>query len=116
MTIKEMREKTYLSQAKFAQLLEIPVANVAKWEQGVSSPPEYVEKLIGYRLLQIGILNVEDFREEEKHDNHLDFVTFQQFSIGSSVKICALKHGLWHPQAMSYPGSSWVAVFLIVDG
>lgn len=61
-------------------------------------------------------LNQVTQREEEKHDNHLDFVTFQQFSIGSSVKICALKHGLWHPQAMSDSGSSWVAVFLIVDG
>jgi DNA-binding transcriptional regulator YiaG len=50
MTIKEMREKTYLSQAKFAKLLDIPVANITKWEQGISSPPPYVIKLIEYYL------------------------------------------------------------------
>lgn len=56
MTIKEMREKTYLSQSKFAEILEIPSANIAKWEQGVTSPPEYVVRLIEYRLREIGLL------------------------------------------------------------
>ena len=32
MTVKEMREQTYLSQNKFAQILDIPVANICKWE------------------------------------------------------------------------------------
>ncbi|MBO4847297.1 MAG: helix-turn-helix domain-containing protein [Lachnospiraceae bacterium] len=50
LSIKEMREKTYLSQSKFANLLGIPVANISKWEQGVSSPPDYVLKLIQYYL------------------------------------------------------------------
>lgn len=50
LSIKEMREKTYLSQSKFANLLGIPVANIAKWEQGVSSPPYYVLNLIQYYL------------------------------------------------------------------
>ena len=56
MTIKEMREKTYLSQAKFAKILDIPAINISRWEQGHSSPPPYVEKLIEYRLKQIGLL------------------------------------------------------------
>lgn len=50
MTIKEMRQKTHLSQSKFAKLLDIPVANIAKWEQGITKPPEYVIKLIEYFL------------------------------------------------------------------
>lgn len=56
MTIKEMREQTYLSQNKFAQILDIPVANICKWEQGVAKPPVYVERLIEYRLRQIGLI------------------------------------------------------------
>ena len=31
---------------KFANILEIPTANISRWEQGVSTPPEYVVKLI----------------------------------------------------------------------
>lgn len=45
-TIKELRTQTGLSQAKFANLIEVPVANIKNWEQGVSSPPEYVLGLI----------------------------------------------------------------------
>ncbi len=57
MQIKEMREQTYLSQNKFASLLGIPVTNIAKWEQGVASPPKYVLKLIEYRLRQLRLLD-----------------------------------------------------------
>ncbi len=56
MTVKEMREKTGLSQAKFGKILGIPVANIARWEQGGSRPPEYVEKLIERVLKHIGLL------------------------------------------------------------
>ena len=41
-----MRTATGLSQNKFANILEIPTANISRWEQGVSTPPEYVVKLI----------------------------------------------------------------------
>ena len=50
MSIKEMREKTGLSQSKFAKILDIPTINISRWEQGVSKPPKYVEKLIEKNL------------------------------------------------------------------
>lgn len=53
-TIKDLRIATGLSQNKFAVLLEIPVANIQKWEQGVSAPPEYVLKLIQRDLIHKG--------------------------------------------------------------
>lgn len=46
MSIKELRDKTGLSQAKFANLLHIPAINISHWEQGVCKPPEYVLFLI----------------------------------------------------------------------
>ena len=54
--IKKLREKTYLSQNKFAKLLGIPVANIQKWEQNISAPPEYVEKFIEYRLRELSLI------------------------------------------------------------
>ena len=48
--IKELRKQTGLSQAKFGSVLEIPVANISKWEQGVTAPPEYVVNLIEKEL------------------------------------------------------------------
>lgn len=43
---KETRAKLNLSQAGFAKYLDIPVANIQKWEQGISQPPRYVKSLI----------------------------------------------------------------------
>lgn len=50
MTIKEMRAKTKLTQAQFAQLLGIPKRSIENWERGVSRCPDYVTKLIDYFL------------------------------------------------------------------
>lgn len=45
-TVKEMREELGLSQNQFARLMDIPVHNIQKWEQGITNPPEYVLRLI----------------------------------------------------------------------
>ncbi len=44
--IKELRKTTKMSQSKFAAYLEIPVANIQHWEQGVTTPPDYLVSLI----------------------------------------------------------------------
>ena len=44
--IRQIRDKTGLSQSKFASFLGIPVINIQHWEQGVSNPPTYVIGLI----------------------------------------------------------------------
>lgn len=40
--IRQMRDCLGLSQSEFGKLFGIAKANIAHWEQGVSSPPEYV--------------------------------------------------------------------------
>lgn len=46
MTIKQLRESTKLSQQKFADKFNIPVANIQKWEQGINKPLDYVVSMI----------------------------------------------------------------------
>lgn len=46
MTIRELRDRTGLSQSGFSRKFGIPVATLQHWEQGVSSPPSYVPGLI----------------------------------------------------------------------
>ena len=48
--IRELREATGLTQKAFAELFDIPVSTLRKWEQGESSPPPYVLKLIAREL------------------------------------------------------------------
>ena len=49
-TIKDIRQSTGLSQAKFSALLNIPKNSLRDWEQGVRKCPEYVVELIAYRV------------------------------------------------------------------
>ena len=44
--IKELRSTTKMSQNGFASYLGIPVANIQHWEQGVTTPPNYLVALI----------------------------------------------------------------------
>lgn len=52
MKIKEIREKTNLSQSQFAKKFNIPVGTISHWEQGVRNPPEYVVAMIE-RILEL---------------------------------------------------------------
>ena len=48
--IRVLRASTGLSQAKFADLLGIPLRTLSDWERGISSPPPYVVRLIAFFL------------------------------------------------------------------
>lgn len=50
MKIKELRKKTGLTQARFAELLNIPKRSIENWEGEKNKPPEYLVKLIDYYL------------------------------------------------------------------
>jgi len=46
MSIKEMRISTGLSQSKFADMFDVPVATLKDWEIGRRTPPSYVVNMI----------------------------------------------------------------------
>lgn len=50
--IKELRSQTGLSQQKFGMLFRISAINISNWEQGVTTPPEYVVYMLE-RLIEI---------------------------------------------------------------
>lgn len=49
---KLLREKTKMSQKQFADVFEIPLSTLRKWEQGESNPPTYIYKMIS-KLINI---------------------------------------------------------------
>lgn len=50
MTIKELRAKTGLTQAKITKLTGVPMRTWQSWELGERKCPDYVLKLIEYFL------------------------------------------------------------------
>ena len=58
--IKELRQRTGLSQAKFAKKICIYTHNVETWEMGIRKPPVYVVKMIATIL---------DYEDKFKENN-----------------------------------------------
>ena len=48
--IRELRDKTGLTQKAFAQKYWIPLSTLRKWEQGEASPPSYVVEMLAKSL------------------------------------------------------------------
>ena len=55
--IEEARRAAGLTMKKMSDLLEIPYRTIQNWENGVSTPPPYVERLV--------IRELERIREEK---------------------------------------------------
>lgn len=49
-TIKELRESVRMNKTQFAEYLGIPYRSIQNWEAGVRQCPDYVIRLIEYRL------------------------------------------------------------------
>ena len=63
MSIKELRLQTGLSQSKFANMFEIPVATLKDWEQERRNPPGYVVNMMTTILEYKGMLINDEYIE-----------------------------------------------------
>lgn len=53
MKIKEIRDKTGLTQTEFGDLLGIPMRSIQNWEKGWRTPPQYIVDLIEFKVKSI---------------------------------------------------------------
>ncbi len=56
MTIKELRTASGMTRNAFAEYFEIPYRTLQDWEIGNRKPPEYLVKLIKYKLKSEGLI------------------------------------------------------------
>ena len=69
MDIVTLRKKNHMKRADFAEYFGIPVRTLEKWEQGVSSPPSYVYRMMERILsLEQSFLMVCDGPSARQHD------------------------------------------------
>ena len=54
MTFKEMRQASGMTQKEFAQYFEIPKRTIESWDEGARKCPEYLLKLMQYKLTNEG--------------------------------------------------------------
>lgn len=56
MTLKELRERSGMSRGQFAEYFDIPYRTIQNWELGLRDCPEYLLKLMQYKLTKEGVL------------------------------------------------------------
>lgn len=57
MPFKELRELTGMGKTQFAKYFDIPLRTVMNWEYETRKCPEYLMKLMIYKLEKEGIIN-----------------------------------------------------------
>ena len=60
--IKELRESTGMNRKEFCEYFGIPYRTVTEWERGTRKMPDYVFRLLAYRI------KMENFAEKEEVD------------------------------------------------
>ncbi|MDO4522985.1 MAG: helix-turn-helix domain-containing protein [Eubacteriales bacterium] len=66
--IKSLREETGLSRKEFSHTLGIPLRTIEDWEAGRRNPPEYVLRLLAYKL------RLERFIQNKSKIHRIDIV------------------------------------------
>jgi DNA-binding transcriptional regulator YiaG len=56
MNIKELREKSKMTQKAFSDYFGIPKRTIEDWESGRRKPPQYLVDLIEYKLKKENII------------------------------------------------------------
>ena len=64
MEIKELRESTGMNRKEFCEYFEIPYRTVTEWERGTRKMPDYVLRLLAYKVKMEKLIIKEDVNEE----------------------------------------------------
>ena len=85
--IRELRDMTGLTQKAFAQKYGIPVSTLRKWEQGESSPPSYVLRLLANAIpaADSSLRRISGRRGQEYYYDNLRRTVQDRF--GNQIKI-----------------------------
>lgn len=54
MTIKEARTKVGFTQKQVQELMGIPIRTLQNWEAGIRKCPDYIERLVVEKILELG--------------------------------------------------------------
>ena len=64
MEIKELRESTGMNRKEFCEYFEIPYRTVTEWERGTRKMPDYVLRLLAYKVKMDDLIVKDDVNEE----------------------------------------------------
>ena len=64
MEIKKLRESTGMNRREFCEYFGIPYRTVTEWERGTRKMPDYVLRLLAYKIEMENLTKKEDVYEE----------------------------------------------------
>ena len=67
--IKELRESTGMNRKEFCEYFGIPYRTVTEWERGTRKMPDYVFRLLAYKIKMENFAGKEEANEEFQYQN-----------------------------------------------
>ena len=64
--IKQMRKESGMTQVQFSEYFGIPKRTIEEWERGARKPPDYLPRLLAYKLFTEGLIEKKDGDPYEK--------------------------------------------------
>lgn len=69
--IRELRESTGMNRKEFCEYFEIPYRTVTEWERGTRKMPDYVLRLLAYKIKMNNLAKGEDIPYSNPQKNML---------------------------------------------
>ena len=69
--IRELRESTGMNRKEFCEYFEIPSRTVTEWERGTRKMPDYVLRLLAYKIKMDNLAKGEDIPYSNPQKNML---------------------------------------------
>lgn len=106
--IKELRESTGMNRKEFCEYFGIPYRTVTEWERGTRKMPDYVFRLLAYKIKTENFAGKEEANEES--DNYICITDIAKAKTGESRSADVVKNWLRNRNTLEFLGT-WEMIY-----
>lgn len=106
--IKELRESTGMNRKEFCEYFGIPYRTVTEWERGTRKMPDYVFRLLAYKIKMENFAGKEEANEES--DNYICITDIAKAKTGESRSADVVKNWLRNRNTLEFLGT-WEMIY-----
>ena len=106
--IKELRESTGMNRKEFCEYFGIPYRTVTEWERGTRKMPDYVFRLLAYKIKMENFAGKEEANEES--DDYICITDIAKAKTGESRSADVVKNWLRNRNTLEFLGT-WEMIY-----
>ena len=106
--IKELRESTGMNRKEFCEYFGIPYRTVTEWERGTRKMPDYVFRLLAYKIKMENFAGKEEAKQEL--DDYICITDIAKAKTGESRSADVVKNWLRNRNTLEFLGT-WEMIY-----